>query len=166
MDTLRDHGQAKKYFHSMVGWNGRMDGIQAAALRIKLRHLAQYNAARRQKAQEYQKALAGIPDLVLPLTAPGRTHVFHIYAVRTKQRDELLGALGKNGVHCGIHYPVPIHLQAAYKELGLRRGAFPVAEQCADEFLSLPMYPELTSDQVQYVVSQVESFFSRAATIA
>jgi dTDP-4-amino-4,6-dideoxygalactose transaminase len=166
VDTLRDHGQAKKYFHSMVGWNGRMDGIQAAVLRIKLAHLAEYNAARQQKAREYDRILAGIPDLILPQTAPNRTHVFHLYAVRTKLRDELMAALAQKGVSCGIHYPVPVHLQAAYKDLGLARGSFPVAEQCADEFLSLPMYPELTSQQVEYVGAQIESFFANVVTVA
>ena len=166
VDTLRDHGQAKKYHHSMVGWNGRMDGIQAAALRIKLRHLTAYNGGRVQRASEYSERLAGIPGLTLPSVAPGRTHVFHVYAVRTRDRDQLLAALTASGIGCGIHYPVPVHLQDAYKELGLPRGSFPVAERCADEFLSLPMYPELTAEQVGCVAARIEQFFATAVSTA
>lgn len=157
MTTLRDHGQAKRYFHSMVGWNARMDGIQGAVLSIKLRGLAAANAARRAHAAAYQKLLAGTPGIVLPQPSPHNEHVFHIYAVRVKNRDKVLAAMAQRGVNCAIHYPVPIHLQEAYASLGLGRGSFPVAERCAEEFLSLPMFPELTAEQIEKVVSELKA---------
>jgi dTDP-4-amino-4,6-dideoxygalactose transaminase len=166
IDTLRDHGQVKKYHHSMIGWNGRMDGIQAAVLRVKLKHLPAYTATRQKKAKEYRELLAEYSELQLPFEAPGRAHVYHLYAVRTKLRDQLFATLARDGVQCGIHYPVPIHLQPAYKGLGYRRGSFPVAEQCADEFLSLPIYAELTSEQIHYVSERVEAFFEKAVAVA
>jgi dTDP-4-amino-4,6-dideoxygalactose transaminase len=156
VNVLRDHGQAKKYHHSMVGWNARMDGIQAALLRIKLRPLAKNNSLRAENARRYDERLCGINKLKLPVKTADRTHVYHIYAVRTNRRDELLRDMAADGVHCGIHYPVPIHLQPAYSALGLNRGSFPISERCADEFLSLPMYPELTPEQVDYVADRLE----------
>jgi dTDP-4-amino-4,6-dideoxygalactose transaminase len=158
--TLRDHGQAKKYHHSMIGWNGRMDGIQGAVLSIKLRHLADWNAARRVHAERYHELLGHIPGIVLPKTAKDRTHVYHIYPVRTKDRDHRLKVLGERGIACGIHYPIPVHLQAAYGFLGLGQGSFPVAERCSQEFLSLPMFPELTVEQIDAVTSEVRSVFA------
>jgi dTDP-4-amino-4,6-dideoxygalactose transaminase len=157
MDTLRDHGQARKYHHSLVGWNGRMDGIQAAALSIKLKRLADGNARRRAHAARYSELLGGLDEIVLPTTAPERTHVFHIYAVRAPRRDDLIRFLGTRGVACGIHYPVPVHLQGAYAHLGLQRGSFPVA----DEFVSLPMFPELTPEQVEYVTQEIRNWVGR-----
>ncbi len=151
--VLREHGQARKYYHSVVGWNGRMDGVQGVVLSIKLKRLSQSNARRRDHAAQYDRLLAGLNGAVTaPAVAEYATHVYHIYAVRVKNRDQLLAAMGQAGVSCGIHYPVPLHLQDAYRSLGHREGAFPVAEQCAREFLSLPMYPELTSAQVEAVV--------------
>ena len=157
MMTLRDHGQAKRYYHSMVGWNARMDGIQGAVLSIKLRGLAAANAARRAHAAMYSQLLTGTPGVVLPQTAPGNEHVFHIYAVRVKHRDQVLQLMAQRGVNCAIHYPVPIHLQEAYAFLGLKSGAYPVAERCAGEFLSLPMYPELSETQIQKVANELKS---------
>jgi dTDP-4-amino-4,6-dideoxygalactose transaminase len=155
--TLRDHGQAKKYHHSMIGWNGRMDGIQGAVLRIKLKHLAAWNASRRAHAERYHQLLASTPGIVLPEPAKNRTHVYHIYALRTKNRDNHLKLLGERGISCGIHYPIPVHLQEAYRFLGLGRSSFPVAERCAEEFLSLPMFPELTEAQIEAVTSEVRN---------
>ncbi len=152
---LRDHGQTRKYHHRWIGWNSRMDGLQAAVLQVKLKYLDQNNAARRAHARRYTDLLAGHPGVVTPTEAPDRTHVFHIYAVRVADRDSKLAKLGQRGIGCGIHYPVPIHLQEAYRGLNLGRGSFPVAEQCANEFLSLPMYPELSSDQVAYVAAEL-----------
>ena len=166
MDTLRDHGQAKKYHHSMIGWNGRMDGIQAAALSIKLRRLADGNERRRQHAAHYTELLSGLDEIILPTTAPGRTHVFHIYAIRAPKRDELMKSLAEQGIGSGIHYPVPVHLQEAYRSLGLGRGAFPVAERCADEFVSLPMFPELTPEQVEYVAGAVRAWVEKSLVTA
>ena len=166
MDTLRDHGQARKYHHTVVGWNGRMDGIQGAALSVKLKHLADGNERRRRHAADYSAQLAGLEDIVLPVVAPGREHVFHIYAIRTPKRDGLMSELAAKGISCGIHYPVPVHLQEAYRFLGLPRGSFPVAERCADEFLSLPMFPELTSEQVAYVAGAVRDWAAKSLVTA
>ncbi len=157
IQVLRDHGQAKKYYHSVVGWNGRMDGIQAAVLRVKLKHLAAGNSRRRAHARLYDELLKPIAGITIPKTADYATPVYHIYSVRVKNRDYLLKTLNERGIGCGIHYPIPLHLQDAYRSLGLARGAFPVAEQCAEEFLSLPMFPELTSEQVQLVVREVKA---------
>jgi dTDP-4-amino-4,6-dideoxygalactose transaminase len=158
IDTLRDHGQAKKYHHSMIGWNGRMDGIQGAALSIKLRHLAAWNQQRRAHAQRYDQLLAPLEEITLPVTAPDRSHVYHLYAVRVTRRDELMAYLAQKGIACGIHYPIPVHLQSAYRHLGLPRGAFPVAERCANEFVSLPMFPSLLPEQIDYVAQETASW--------
>ncbi len=157
IQVLRDHGQARKYHHSCIGWNARMDGIQGAVLRLKLKHLPRFNEARRAHAAHYDRLLEGVPGVVRPQEAPYRRHIYHLYVVRVRQRDRVLQELAKRGVHCGIHYPVPIHLQEAYEWLGLPRGSYPVAERCADEFLSLPMYPELTADQVETVVRELQA---------
>jgi dTDP-4-amino-4,6-dideoxygalactose transaminase len=160
MMTLRDHGQAKKYHHSMIGWNGRMDGIQGAVLRIKLKHLAQGNEQRRKNAERYHELLGHTAGLVLPKAGKNQKHVYHVYAVRVKDRDAKLKRLGERGINCGIHYPIPVHLQEAYRFLGYGRGSFPVAERCAEEFLSLPMFPELTEEQIQAVVKEVRQCFA------
>jgi dTDP-4-amino-4,6-dideoxygalactose transaminase len=153
---LRDHGQVQKYQHRMVGWNSRMDGIQAAVLQVKLRYLEQGNQLRRYHASSYQQAFDDIEEIILPTQATYVRHVYHIYAIRVQDRDEILTFLAQKGIGCGIHYPVPIHLQEAYYHLGYRRGAFPVAERCAVEFVSLPMYPELTHSQVEQVIRGVK----------
>ena len=156
VEMLRDHGQARKYYHDVIGWNGRMDGIQGAVLRIKLHHLERSTAARRIHAAHYNRLLSAIPQVITPYEAPGNRHVYHIYALRVSQRDRVLREMGERGIGCGIHYPVPVHLQAAYGHLGHKPGDFPVAERCADEFLSLPMFPELTGEQVDYVASALK----------
>jgi dTDP-4-amino-4,6-dideoxygalactose transaminase len=161
MRMLRDHGQSKKYHHAVVGWNGRMDGIQGAVLSIKLCHLAKANEARRRNAALYQSLLAGEEGVITPQEAAGRRHVFHVYATRVKNRDAVLQEIEQHGVHCGIHYPIPVHLQEAYRHLGYQRGAFPVAERCANEFLSLPMFPELTPEQIETVVTELRACVSR-----
>jgi len=155
VETLRDHGQQKKYHHSMIGWNARMDGMQGAILSIKLKHLERGNEARRTNAALYHKLLAGEANIILPQEAPGRRHVYHLYPIRTPRRDIVLETLSKRSIHCGIHYPIPVHLQEAYKELGLGKGSFPVAERCAQEFISLPMFPELAPDQIETVVTEL-----------
>jgi len=162
IQTLRDHGQAKKYYHSDIGWNARMDGIQAAVLRVKLKGLERGNAARRDHAREYGELLGSREDLITPPEAAGSKHVYHVYAVRVQGRDQLLRALADRGIGCGIHYPIPVHLQQAYRGLNLGRGSFPVAERCAEEFLSLPMFPELTADQIETVARELTSLLSRA----
>jgi dTDP-4-amino-4,6-dideoxygalactose transaminase len=156
VQVLRDHGQATKHLHSTIGWNARMDGIQAAVLSVKLRRLAASNAARRARAQLYDELLADEPLVIRPFARPECTHVYHIYAVRVPNRDAVMEKMAARGVRCGIHYPVPIHLQKAYSFLGLKAGSFPVAERCAQEFLSLPMYPEIHQDQVEFVVNTLK----------
>ena len=156
IQVLRDHGQAKKYYHSCVGWNARMDGIQAAVLSVKLKHLDAANARRREHATEYGDLLADCQEIVLPVELNHNHHVYHIFAVRVPDRDRVLQALSELGIACGIHYPVPLHLQEAYRFLGHARGAFPVAERCADKFLSLPMYPELAAVQVREVAAALK----------
>jgi dTDP-4-amino-4,6-dideoxygalactose transaminase len=139
----------------MVGWNARMDGIQGAVLGVKLRHLGRWNEARRRNARAYADALSGVAHVELPVEARGRRHVYHLFAVRVPARDRVLEALKARDVHCGIHYPVPVHRQEAYRHLGLGAGAFPVAEGCAEEVLSLPMFPELRPEQIAFVVREL-----------
>jgi dTDP-4-amino-4,6-dideoxygalactose transaminase len=155
MRILRDHGQVRKYHHSMIGWNCRMDGIQGAVLQIKLRHLDRSNALRRANAALYNRLLNDIEEIILPVEAPFARHVYHVYAIRTRDRDELMRSLNASGIGCGIHYPVPVHLQEAYQSLGHGPGAFPIAERVASEFVSLPMYPELTPEQIETVAAEV-----------
>ena len=155
MRIFRDHGQAKKYYHGMIGWNARMDGIQGAILSVKLRHLDKWTEARRENASLYNRLLATSDKIIVPKEADYTRHVYHIYAIRTQNRDNLIASLAEKDIHCGIHYPVPVHLQDAYGFLGLGKGSFPVAEKCAEEFVSLPMFPELTREQIEYVASEI-----------
>ena len=153
---LRDHGQQRKYFHSVVGWNCRMDGIQGAVLRIKLRQLEAANQRRRSHAAQYDVGLRECDGVITPVQASYARHVYHIYAIRVSDRDETIKCLADQGIATGVHYPVPVHLQEAYQALGYAPGAFPIAERCAAEFLSLPMYPELTHSQVEQVIQGVK----------
>ena len=160
MRMFRDHGQSRKYHHQIIGWNARMDGIQGAILSVKLKHLPCWTESRRVNAGTYSDLLACIPNIIIPVEANYRKHVYHIYAIRTKNRDQLMNSLGEQGVHCMIHYPVPLHLQDAYKHLGFDIGSFPISEQCAQEYLSLPMYAELTVEQMKYVATTIKRFVS------
>jgi len=155
MRMFRDHGQAKKYYHDVVGWNARMDGIQGAVLKVKLRRLPWANEARRQHAALYARLLSEVEEVILPHEADYGRHVYHLYAVRVQQRDQVLQTLAQRGIGCGIHYPIPVHLQEAYRFLGHGPGSFPVAERCAAEFLSLPMFPALTPEQVATVAREL-----------
>ena len=157
VQMLRDHGQAAKYLHAAIGWNARMDGIQAAVLSVKLRRLRAANDARRAHARRYDELLADEPRVICPIAAPDRKHVYHVYAIRVRDRDAVMQRMAARGVNCAIHYPIPIHLQEAYSFLGYRVGRFPVAERCAREFLSLPMYPELSPQQIEYVVETLKA---------
>jgi dTDP-4-amino-4,6-dideoxygalactose transaminase len=159
---LRDHGQERKYHHSCIGWNARMDGIQAAILRVKLKGLDRGNAARRAHARLYGELLAGLAHVTVAPPAAHGVHVYHLYVVRVPERDRVLQALAQRGIACGIHYPQPVHLQEAYRHLGLGPGSFPVVERCADEILSLPMYPELTPAQIKSVVRELQAVLSPA----
>ena len=148
---LRDHGQVRKYRHTMIGWNCRMDGIQAAVLSVKLRRLENGTLLRRAHAEEYTKAFAGTEDITTPVEADYARHVYHIYALRVADRDEVMFLLNEKGIQCGVHYPVPVHLQRAYRDLGYSFGDLPISEQTASEFISLPMFPELTKEQIAMV---------------
>ena len=159
LEALRNYGSPKKYHHPMIGYNSRLDTVQAAVLNVKLPHLDSWNASRATAALKYNKAIEGIGDLVLPQIPAKGSHVFHLYVLRTKKRDALLAHLNANGVAAGIHYPVPIHLHGAYAGLGFKKGDFPVSERLSDEILSLPIFPELSDEQIQYVVTQLKGFF-------
>ena len=147
---LRDWGQAERYRHVLPGYNYRMDAIQGAVLAVKLRYLERWTEARRDAAAAYQALLADLP-VGRPAACDRNSHVWHVYAVRVRERDRLRAQLAEAGVSTGIHYPVPVHLQPAYASLGYRRGDFPIAEQLAEQTLSLPMFPELTRAQIECV---------------
>jgi dTDP-4-amino-4,6-dideoxygalactose transaminase len=151
---LRDLGQARKYDHVVVGHNERLDTLQAAVLRVKLPHLDSWNEARRRLAEEYATRLRDLPLGVPPLERD-REPVWHLYVVRSSQRDLLRGALAAEGIGTGLHYPLPVHLQPAFRSLGLGNGRFPAAEQWAEECLSLPMFPELREHEVEAVANVV-----------
>jgi dTDP-4-amino-4,6-dideoxygalactose transaminase len=153
---LRNHGELERYRHVEIGFNARMEGIQGAVLSVKLRHLDEWNEARRMRAAAYADAL-GDCELELPVVEPDRDHVFHLYVVRGEDRDGLRRHLAEQDIQTGLHYPVPIHLQESYRGLGYREGAFPVAERWASRCLSLPMYAELTEAQLDRVVDAVRT---------
>jgi dTDP-4-amino-4,6-dideoxygalactose transaminase len=158
---IRDHGQSRKYIHAIVGWNARMDGIQAAVLSVKLRHVQDWNDRRRRNALVYTELLMGVEGAVPPVEAPYGRHVYHVYAVRVPNRDDVLSALKEKGISCAVHYPIPIHLQDAYGGLGLGKGSFPCAESGAGEFLSLPMFPELTRDAISFICESLVGAMGR-----
>jgi len=154
---FRDYGQSEKYVHLLKGYNHRLDTLQAAVLRVKLPHLDEWNAARRSHARQYGQLLAG-NGLILPSVADYAEHVYHLYVVRTERRDALRAHLQAQGISTGIHYPVPVHMQEAFKDLGYRSGDFPVTEECAAQVLSVPMYAELEPVQVSEVAESVLDF--------
>ncbi len=151
---LRDHGQASKHHHDIEGYNARLDAIQAAALRIKLRHLEKWNEQRREVARRY---LCGLDSsgLLLPVEAEGREHVYHLFVVRHPERDAIRETLGKANIHSSLHYPVPLHLQRAYESMALGPGSFPYCEQWASWGLSLPIFPAMSASQVDTVCDAV-----------
>jgi dTDP-4-amino-4,6-dideoxygalactose transaminase len=156
---LRDHGQSKKYYHDIEGYNGRLDSLQAGILRIKLRHLARWNEQRRAAARIYDRLLEPLGgSVVRPVEADYSRSVYHLYVVRTRSRDELQKQLSEAGIGTGIHYPIPIHLQTAYASRGWKRGEFPQTEAAAEEILSLPMYAGLTQDQQRQVAEVISQF--------
>ena len=159
---LRDHGQAQKYYHEVEGYNGRLDAIQAAILRVKLGHLTVWNEQRRECAHRYQDlfSLAQVGP-GLPYEAPWAKAVYHLYVVRAADRDQLQQHLAEANIGTGIHYPIPLHLQKAYSSLGYTKDDFPVSERTAAEILSLPMYPGLSYDQQDQVVQRLLDFVSR-----
>jgi dTDP-4-amino-4,6-dideoxygalactose transaminase len=156
---LRDHGRSAKYEHGEVGWGERLDAIQAAVLGVKLARLEQGNAVRERLADRYDRALAGVGDLALPARPPGRRSAWYFYVVRTGQRDRLREHLRVAGVQAGVHFPLPLHLQPAFRHLGYARGHLPASEAWAAECLSLPSYPELSPGRQELVIDAVRAFF-------
>ncbi len=156
---IRDHGQSKKYYHDMEGYNGRLDSLQAGFLRVKLKHLARWNDQRRACAQRYHEILAPLSEaMTLPFEPTHAKSIYHLYVIRTAHRDDLQRHLNDAGIGTGIHYPIPVHLQKAYQQFQWKRGDFPVSEQAAEQILSLPMFPGLTADQQRQVASLCMDF--------
>ena len=157
LKMLRVHGIERRYYHDLHGYNSRLDELQAAILRVKLRHLDKWNRRRAELAERYASGLQRLP-IKLPQTAPDNTHVYHVFALLSEQRDELQRFLAERGVPTIIYYPQPLHLQKVYADLGFKKGDFPVAESVAAKILPLPMYPELTDAQVDYVIATIGEF--------
>jgi dTDP-4-amino-4,6-dideoxygalactose transaminase len=159
----RNYGQRVKYEHPVIGTNSRLDTIQAAVLRVKLPHLDRWNAARGEHAAAYNALLAG-SSIVLPTAAQKCTHIYHLYVIQLDRREEVQKALTARGIGTGIHYPIPIHLQEACASLGYRKGDFPVTENAASRILSLPMYPEMTAEQCEFVADELLQAISASPT--
>ena len=154
---LRDYGRKDRYKHIIKGYNSRLDTLQAAILRVKLKHLDEWNEKRRKNATLYTKLLKEKKiDIILPHEAEYAKHVYHLYAVRVKNRKTVMNGLAEKGVRTLMHYSIPIHLQEAYKDLGHKKGDFPISEKCCEEILSLPMYPELSEEEIKYVVDKLQ----------
>ncbi|MCK4299748.1 MAG: DegT/DnrJ/EryC1/StrS family aminotransferase, partial [Planctomycetes bacterium] len=156
---LRNHGMAQQYLHHVVGFNSRMDELQAAVLLVKLRHLDAWNEARRERAAHYAELLACVPEVTPPVVDPRCEHTFHQYVIRAPRRDELLEHLRSRGVGARVFYPLPLHRQPCFAELGYREGDLPEAERASREVLALPIYPELQAQEQEYVVETVASFY-------
>lgn len=159
LKLLVNHGRTTKYEHQMEGYNYRLDTLQAAILNAKLPHLQQWTDLRRTHAKFYDGHLP--KEVIPPVEAKGAKHAYYMYEIRTSQRDALMQFLKEQGIDCGVHYPIPLHLQPAYKNLGFNQGDYPVSEQLAKEILSIPIYPELTDEQRTYIVDQMTRFFHR-----
>ncbi len=158
---LRDHGQSRKYFHDIEGYNGRLDALQAGILHVKLGHLKSWNEQRRAKAAEYNRQLADCNTVLVPYEPSWSRGVFHLYVIRTDDRDGMMKHLKEAGIGSAIHYPVPLHLQKAYRSHNYSAGDFPVTESAASEIVSLPMFPQLTLEQLEKVCAEVKSFTSK-----
>lgn len=157
--VLRNYGSEKKYYNETIGYNMRLDECQAGFLSVKLKYLNQWTKERQQIADWYNEALNDVDGLILPEIAQGATHVYHLYVVRVKQRDQLQKYLASNGVHTLIHYPIPPHLQQAYQHLNFKKGDFPIAEEIANTCLSLPLWPGMIKDDVEQVAGVIKEFF-------
>jgi dTDP-4-amino-4,6-dideoxygalactose transaminase len=158
--VIRDHGQQEKYIHEIEGYNGRLDAIQAGVLRIKLKRLRQWNQARQTHAARYDELLGDIDGVDVVEVADFAESVYHLYVILVADRDGLQQFLGAKGIATGLHYPLPLHLQKAYAQLGYQAGAFPAAEKAAARLLSLPMFPELTREQIEYVTDSIKEFMA------
>ena len=154
---LRDHGSRKKYFHELIGTNSRLDEIQAAVILVKLKYIDRWNELRNKHAENYNKGLKGLP-VQTPQAPKGFTHTYHLYSLVTENRDALAEFLKISEIHTGVYYPLPLHLQPCYKSLGHKKGDFPVSERVASQILSLPMYPDLTKQAVDYVTRRIGEF--------
>ena len=162
MRKVRDHGSGVRYHHDLIGLNGRLDEIQAVVLRAKLPHLTEWNEKRRERAAKYNGLLKNAPVMV-PTVNPGNVPVYHLYVIQTPMRDQLQERLKGQGIATGIHYPIPVHLQAAMKSYGYRTGDLPVTERIVGEILSLPLYPELSDAELEYVAQAIQEFHKTAA---
>jgi dTDP-4-amino-4,6-dideoxygalactose transaminase len=162
---LRDHGQVRKYYHDMEGYNGRLDAIQAGLLLAKLPHLEEWNTRRRDRAAEYNHLFEANDAIITPYEPSCSRAVYHLYVIRTNNRDDLMNHLKIAGVGTGLHYPVPLHLQKAYTALYYSQGDFPVAERVAGEIISLPMFPQLTAQQQARVAEEILAFSSKSFTM-
>lgn len=157
---LRNYGQTEKYKHDYFGYNRRLDAIQAAVLDIKLKNLENWNNQRREVASKYRQLLSSVPQIKLPEEKPDKRHVYHVFVIRTPDRDKLAEFLKQNGIDTGLHYPIPIHLQKSYSQLGYQQGNFPISEKYAKELLSLPIFPGMYDDEVQYVCDKIKEFYN------
>jgi dTDP-4-amino-4,6-dideoxygalactose transaminase len=157
---LREYGWRQRFISEIPGLNSRLDELQAAILRVKLKYLDQWNEARRKKARIYTEMLAPL-GVLCPSEDSGVKHVYHLYVIRTRERDALQIFLKEKGIETLIHYPFPIHLQKAYRDLGYRKGDLPVTEQCSSEILSLPLYPEIRESEIEEVTTQIEDFYEK-----
>lgn len=158
---LRDHGSMKKYYHEYYGHNYRMEGIQGAVLGIKLKYLGDWTMKRKQAANKYREQLSDVSQIKLPSEMPYASHVYHLFVIRTKERDNLQKFLNDNGISTGLHYPIPLHLQKCFGHLGYKKGDFPETEKLADECLSLPMFPDLSDEQISYVCDKIKEFLKQ-----
>ncbi len=163
---LRDHGQAKKYYHEVEGYNGRLDAIQASILRLKLDYLEKWNGERQERAKTYRKLLSSVDGLTLPYEPDGTRPVYHLYVIRVQDRQRLQDYLKEAGISTGIHYPIPLHQQKAYYALGYRDGEFPATEKVAPEILSLPMYPQLTPSQQETIARTMRECLTAANSLS
>lgn len=156
-----DHGQRERYFHEFEGWNFKMDGFQAAILNVKLNYLDDWNEDRRQNALYYNELLGGIDKIITPKEMDYGKHIYHLYVIRVPDREKFQDFLKENGIGTAIHYPHPLHLQKAYSHLGYKEGDFPIAEKCAREIVSLPMFPELTKQEIEYVCAKIREWITQ-----
>ena len=164
VSQLRDVGRARENpnKHEFIGYTARMNTINAAIGRIQLKYLKEWNEKRRKIAREYNKKLKGVGDLILPPEGDDEIKpAWHLYVVRTRYRDKLMKFLSNKGIQCGIHYPIPVHLQPPYRKMGFKEGMFPNAERCAKEILSLPMHPKLTTEEINYIVDCIKEFYEK-----
>jgi dTDP-4-amino-4,6-dideoxygalactose transaminase len=155
--TMRNYGQDKKYHHIAPAYNKRLDSLQAAVLVAKLRHLEEWNAARQKNAAIYDSLLSG-SCVITPFKLDSVEHVYHLYVIRSEERDELMGHLNSHGISCGLHYPIPVHLHPVYENLGYMAGSFPASEKASKRILSLPIVPEISGEQIQYVAECIHQF--------